>query len=201
MALSFEPSDHIPVATSIQTSSASVFDIQCYSEPQCGGLELGPQLNDITVQQCCNGTVGGVSYSSATTSNIQRCFSCTVPTNSPLSDTKCSNDDDIRLVFRDHSGRAGLLQVCSRGVWHYLCNLNIGYERTACLQLGFGENLAAGARISPATNPTPEDLPPIFMGEYFCLDNASSLANCQRMRMDGNFCSSELVHLSCPGMQ
>ena len=158
------------------------------------------QINDIS--QCCNGAVGGVSYST-TIADVQRCFSCTVPTNAPPSDTKCSNDDDIRLVFRDHSGRAGLLQVCSRGVWHYLCNLNIGYERTACLQLGFGENLAAGARISPATNPTPEDSPPITLETYSCLDDTRSLANCQRIRSDGDTCTSEqqLVSLSCPGMQ
>jgi len=145
---------------------------------------------------------GGVSYSTTSVDQPQLCFTCPLPTSITPSDTNCSNDNDIRLVFRDHTGKGGLLQVCSSGLWHYMCNLNRSYERTACLQLGFNARVMGdAARITSSANPTPKDSPPILLDSYLCLEDSNSLANCIRILEGADSCGpNQLVSLSCAGM-
>ena len=154
-----------------------------------------------SVENCCDSLdLDGPIGSFYQLNGDSQCMSC--PSISPssteeLEQALCSDEGAIRLVFREQSGTAGLLQMCRNGIWNFACRylFNLADARVACRQLGFQEFPFP----SFCSSPIPGVGPPIYQANFSCRGTEQNYTMCSNFGKGSYFCEQEAtVLLRCP---
>ena len=158
-----------------------------------------------SVENCCESLdLDGPIGSFYQLKGDNQCMSC--PTISPSSTEEmeqalCSDEGAIRLVFREQSGTAGLLQMCRNGVWNFLCSdiFGIADARVACRQLGFKEFSNTFPSITTSTSPISGVGPLNYQACFSCQGSEKKFTMCSNFGQGVPFCESQkVVLLRCP---
>ncbi len=91
-------------------------------------------------------------------------------------------DLDVRLTYRDTTGRSGQVEICNNNTWHKACSSTFSFNdgQTTCNQLFGPFTSTSGERIPHRVEPTSlaSDTKTYFQDNLACSGNELSLRSC-----------------------